>query len=62
MNKFIGKFSHTSCPTKFYFYPKIERLQTQICDLEMPNENELHFQLSGLKQVCVEYLINVEEK
>jgi hypothetical protein len=29
----------------------IDRLQTQICSLVAPNEDELHIQLSGLKQV-----------
>jgi len=33
------------------FYSIIDRLQTQIVDLNLPNEDELHIQLSGLKQV-----------
>ncbi|CAF4718769.1 unnamed protein product, partial [Rotaria sp. Silwood1] len=28
------------------------RLQKQICDLEAPNEDELHIQLAGLKQIA----------
>jgi len=62
MNKFIGKFFSYVLSYEIYFYPKIERLQKQICDLEMPNEDELHIQISGLKQVFVEYLINLQEK
>ncbi|CAF1125764.1 unnamed protein product [Rotaria sordida] len=35
-----------------YMNKFIERLQKQICDLEAPNEDELHIQLSGLKQIA----------
>ncbi|CAF2893304.1 unnamed protein product [Rotaria sp. Silwood2] len=35
-----------------YMNKFIERLQKHICDLEAPNEDELHIQLSGLKQIA----------
>ncbi|CAF0811778.1 unnamed protein product [Rotaria sp. Silwood1] len=35
-----------------YMNKFIERLQKQICDLEAPNEDELHIQLAGLKQIA----------
>ncbi|CAF3669396.1 unnamed protein product [Adineta steineri] len=35
-----------------YMNKFIERLQKQVCDLGIPNEDELHIQLSGLKQIA----------
>ena len=52
MNKFIGKFSFDIHLIEFALLSHIlERLQDQVCELKLPNEDELLIQISGLKQV-----------
>lgn len=55
MDKFIGKFSSDIRRIEFILFSHIlERLQDQVCELKLPNEDELFIQISGLKQVCAD--------